>query len=77
MKDLIDIIAMEECHLRSIALVQMKLNFPLDNLAKILENENLQDLDISANDCLPIHFVPLLKALAHNKTLQSVNLSWN
>ena len=55
----------------------MKINFPLHNLAKIVESETLQDLDISANDCLPIHFVPLLKTLAHNKTLHTVNLSWN
>ena len=55
----------------------MKINFSLDSMAKILEHETVQDLDISANDCLPLHFVPLLKTLAHNKTLHTLNLSFN
>lgn len=74
---LVDLLATQNHFLRSIALVQMKLNFPLDNVAKMLSLDTLQDLDISANDCLPLHFVPLLLALAHSKTIHTVNLSHN
>ena len=65
-------------HLRSLAIVQMKLNFALDDLAQLVQNsEALQDLDLSCNDCVPMHFESLLKALAYNHTLHTVNLSWN
>ena len=78
MKLLLHYLGNNEIHLRSLALVQMKLNFPLDDLALLLRNSiALQDLDISNNDCLPIHFAPVLKELAHNKLLHSLNLSWN
>ena len=63
--------------MRSLALVQMKINFQLHKLAQMLEKGTLQDLDISANNCVPLHFVPLLLALAHNKTLHTLNLSQN
>lgn len=67
-----------ECHLRSLALVSMKINFALDDLAALVnESQALQDLDLSHNACLPCHFEQLLKALAHNKTIHNVNLSWN
>ena len=68
----------ESSHLRSLALVQMKISFGLHDLASLVANSDcLAELDLSCNDCLPHHFAPLLKALAHNKTLQVVNLSWN
>lgn len=79
MKDLLRTLAKSESnHLRSLALVQMKINFGLHDLATLVEKSDcLTDLDLSCNDCLPHHFAPLLKALAYNKTLQIVNLSWN
>ena len=55
----------------------MRVNFPLDDLAKLIESPALHELDFSGNDCLPRHFVPLWKNLAFNKTLHSLNLSWN
>ena len=67
-----------ECKLRALALVQMKINFSLDELAHLVDtSEVLQELDLSNNECLPIHFAPLFKSLAYNKKLQQVNLSWN
>lgn len=63
--------------LRCLALVQMRINFPLDSLAKIAEAGSLQELDFSGNHCLPRHFIPFWKTLASNKTLQTLNLSWN
>ena len=77
LKRLVDLLANETCYLRSIALVQMKINFPLHGIAKLLDNDTLHDLDLSANDCQPLYFVPLLFALAHNKTLHTLNLSHN
>ena len=79
MQDLLRTLAESESnHLRSLALVQMKINFGLHGLASLVASSDcLADLDLSSNDCLPQHFAPLLKAIAHNKTLQIVNLSWN
>ena len=37
----------------------------------------MEDLDLSWNDLIPLHFNPLLEVLAENKTLRSLNLSWN
>ena len=51
LKRLVDLLANETCYLRSIALVQMKINFPLHGIAKLLDHDTLHDLDISANDC--------------------------
>ena len=51
LKRLVDLLANETCYLRSIALVQMKINFPLHGVAKLLDHDTLHDLDISANDC--------------------------
>ena len=64
-------------NLRTLALVKMKMNFPLDILAKLTKSPMLQDLDISGNDCKPLHFVPLLHALSKNRTLHVINMSWN
>ena len=71
MQDLLGTLAESESnHLRSLALVQMKINFGLRDLASLVSNsEFLSELDLSCNDCMPHHFAPLLKALAHNKTL--------
>ena len=56
----------------------MKLDFPLNDLATFVENDSsLQNLDLSGNNLQSIHFVNLLKVLAFNKTLQTINLSWN
>ena len=56
----------------------MKINFPLDDLARLVSNSNvLTELDISGNDAKPLHFVNLLKALAFNKVMHNLNLSWN
>jgi hypothetical protein len=32
---------------------------------------------VSWNDLVPLSFVPLLEVLAKNRTLKSLNLSWN
>ena len=71
MQDLLRTLADSESnYLRSLALVQMKINFGLHDLADIVSDSKfLTDLDLSANDCMPHHFAPLLKAIAHNKTL--------
>lgn len=37
----------------------------------------LEVIDLSWNDCLPKHFVPLLGVLSRNLTIKSLNLSWN
>ena len=37
----------------------------------------LEDLDISWNDLIPIHFPPLLDVISKNRRLKSLNLSWN
>ena len=56
----------------------MRINFPLDDLAKLVRNsESLTELDISGNDAQPRDFVSLLKALAFNKYIYNLNLSWN
>lgn len=56
----------------------MKMNFALDDLALFVsKSKNLLELDISGNDTQPAHFAELLKAIAFNKIIQSVNLSWN
>ena len=78
MQDLHKTLANTETYLRSLALVQMKMNFPLTNLATFVENSNsLENLDLSGNNLQSLHFVNLLKAIAHNKTLHNINLSWN
>ena len=78
MKSLMGFLGGGECKLRALALVQMKINFSLDELAHLVDtSEVLQELDLSNNECLPIHFAPLFKSLAYNKKLQQVNLSWN
>ena len=67
--------------LRSLALVQMKLghsDFNLDGIAKLLrKSKTLGELDISGNNLQPRHFPELFKALAFNKMLHNLNLSWN
>ena len=69
---------LETCSLRSLYLVQMKMNFPLTDLARLVASSTiLQELDISGNDCQPLHFPDLLKALAFNKVIHNLNLSWN
>ena len=56
----------------------MKIRFPLNDLAKLVKNSDcLTELDISGNDCQPLDFVNLLKALAFNKNIFNLNLSWN
>ena len=78
MRQLLSFLSKNPCYLRSLALVQMQLNFALDDLAKLVEDsEYLQDLDISGNDLLPLHLAPLLLVLANNKKLHTLNLSWN
>ena len=78
MKDLHKMLVNSGHFLRSLALVDMKLDFPLDDLAHFVDvNDCLTDLDLSGNNLLPLHFVNLLKALAFDKTLINVNLSWN
>ena len=54
------------------------MNFPLTDLARLVASSTiLQELDISGNDCQPLHFPDLLKALAFNKVIHNLNLSWN
>ena len=56
----------------------MRMNFSLDDLATFIENSSsLQELDLSQNDFVPLHFAPLLKTLAYNKVIRNINLSWN
>ena len=41
------------------------------------ESAFLEDLDLSWNDVIPVHFTPLLDVLSRNRSLRSLNLSWN
>lgn len=41
------------------------------------ESAFLEHLDVSWNDLIPIHFTPLLEVVQGNRTLISLNLSWN
>ena len=41
------------------------------------ESVFLEDLDLSWNDLIPLHFTPLLEVLSRDKQLRSLNLSWN
>ena len=78
MKELLTILSSQTCYLRSLALVQMNLNFSLDPVAVLVDtSEYLQDLDLSGNNLRTMHFAPLLIALANNKVLNTINLSWN
>lgn len=78
MKDLVISIEAFDGYLKSLALVSMKMNFPLDSIASLVKNSHsLQELDLSGNDFQPKHFAPLLKAIAYNKVLRTINLSWN
>lgn len=77
-KDLVELLGAESCQLRSLALVRMGLNFSLSAIAKLLdESEFVQELDLAANNLTSMHFVPLLKSIATNTRLISLNLSWN
>lgn len=70
MKKLVNHISLHTNHLRTLALVQMRIDFDLTDLAKyVSESESLTELNISGNVCLPLHFPPLLKALASNRML--------
>ena len=76
--EIVNHLGFQASNLRHLALVQMKMNFPLDELGDMIkESRTLIDLDISGNDCQPLHFVPLLLALTQNHVLQTLNLSWN
>ena len=78
MKSLHKLLAETDSYIRNLSLVQMKLNFPLTDLAEFVNNStSLEVLDISGNDLLPLHFAELLKVIAFNKTLHHVNFSWN
>lgn len=56
----------------------MHINFALDDLARLVRTSTcLTELDISGNDAKPVHFANLLKALAFNKVIHNLNLSWN
>ena len=56
----------------------MNISFPLDDLARLVsDSKALSELDISGNDAKPQHFKELFKALAFNKVLHNLNLSWN
>ena len=56
----------------------MKIDFPADDLARIVQSSAyLEELDISENHMLPVHFAPLLRALAFDKEMRILNLSNN
>ena len=56
----------------------MGINFPLTDLAEFVKkSSSLENLDLSGNKLQSMHFVNLLKAIAFNKTLHNINLSWN
>ena len=65
--------------LRTLGLVQMHIDFlGIKQVARFLEESSfLEDLDLSWNDLIPLHFTPLLDVLSRNKSLKSLNLSWN
>ena len=47
-------------------------------VAKYLDSsEWLEDLDVSWNDLMPLHFNSLLEVVSRNRHLKSLNLSWN
>ena len=78
MRDLVSTISHQTIYLRTLALVQMNQCFSLDSVAELVKNsEYLQDLDLSGNNLKTMDFAPLLKVLAVNKVLYSVNLSCN
>lgn len=50
----------------------------MKKVAKFVEeSEYLEVLDLSWNDTRPWHFPPLMDSISRNKTLKSLNLSWN
>jgi len=59
----------------------ININMPdnsLKDIAVWLENSNkLKELDLSWNKQKPFRYLPLIEALAKNRSLMTVNLSWN
>lgn len=78
-QNLIDFLTEQNVQLRSLSLVQLHIGrTSMRKVAKFLTFSGyLESLDLSWNDTRPWHFVPLLEALAQNRTLRSINLSWN
>ena len=69
----------ERIELRTLGLVQLHISqIGIQNVAKLLdESAFLEELDLSWNDLIPLHFTPLLESISKNKQLRSLNLSWN
>ena len=65
--------------IRTLSLVHLHIGWVgMKLIAKLVdESAYLEDLDISWNDLIPMHFTPLLEVLSRNKMLKSLNLSWN
>ena len=78
-RELLDHMTICRVELRTLGLVQLHINLiGMKLLARFVEESNyLEDLDISWNDLIPVHFTPLLEVLSRNRTLVSLNLSWN
>ena len=50
----------------------------MNKIARFVDDSTtLEDLDLSWSDVIPHYFGPLLEVLSRNKTLRSLNLSWN
>ena len=69
----------EKVRLRTVSFVQLNLTSRAMKLVTQFLDESLylEDLDVSWNDLVPLSFTPMLEVLSRNKSLKSLNLSWN
>ena len=77
--ELLEFMTVLRVQLRTLGLVQLHLSqLAIEKVARFVdESVFLEDLDVSWNDLIPMHFTPLLEALSRNRKLKSLNLSWN